>query len=121
MMIRGILIPLFVQVALTFVLLFWSGLRGADWRSAAAEPHASFRSQFELPVLFYVLVALLIIARHADLVFLLLAWVFVVLRIIDAGVFVTNAAGTGRGVFLASAVVLVVMWALFAVEVLLLI
>ena len=50
----------------------------------------SFRNQFEVPVLFYVLIALALPLRHADLFIVLMSWVFVVTRFAHAGIFVTS-------------------------------
>ena len=41
-------------------------------------------------MLFYVLIALALPLRHADLVIVLLSWVFVVTRFAHAGIFVTS-------------------------------
>ena len=112
MMIQGILIPLFIDVALTFGLLLWLTAPG-DTAAPRGEPG-------ELGLLFYVLVALLLITKHADLLFVLLAWVFVVLRLARAYIHVTDNNVPRRGmVFLASAIVLAVMWAVFIVRILL--
>jgi hypothetical protein len=71
-------------------------------------------------VLFYVLTILVIITRHADLLFVLLAWVFVVLRVVHATVHVTsNRLGQRFAVFAAAAAVLLAMWIIFAVRILL--
>jgi hypothetical protein len=137
MMIIAILIPLFVQVLLTFLLLFgMAGLRTDDIRNgrvdrrdvALREPKwpirttqvaNSFSNQFEVPVLFYVLVVLLIVTRHADLIFVILAWVFVIARIVQAGIHVTFNAAMRRGqAYAVGAVVLFVMWVIYAVEML---
>jgi len=90
MMFQAILIPVFVQVALTFGLLFWMGaLRGGDvrrgavnldkvglrepgWPTRTTQVAYAFSNQFEVPVLFYVLVAFLMIMRHADVIFVAL-------------------------------------------------
>ena len=95
MSIQAILLPLFVEVALTLGLMLWMFMaRRGDLRSGAVHPSKialrepnwttrtqqisySFSNQFELPVLFYVLTILEIITRHADLVFVVLAWIFV--------------------------------------------
>jgi hypothetical protein len=95
MSVQIVLLPLFVQVALTLGLGIWMAyLRRNDLRSGAVHPSKialrepnwpartqqvsyCFSNQFELPVLFYVLMILEIITRHADLIFLILAWVFV--------------------------------------------
>ena len=48
------------------------------------------QNQFELPLLFYILIALALPLRHADFVIVLLSWVFVVTRFAHAGIFVTS-------------------------------
>ena len=96
MSVQWVLLPVFVLVGLTFALLIGmvaarrSALKGAQTRSqgyragqaelAGAPPRYGncFRNQFEVPVLFYVLIALALPLRHADLVIVLLSWVFVV-------------------------------------------
>ena len=92
-----ILAPLFVLVLLTFALGFWLAvLRGPPLlrsgeirpdrivdcasrtgRRARLQVGNSFQNQFELPVLFYVLTILAIITKHADLLFVVMAWIFV--------------------------------------------
>src|SRR5207244_8597195 len=113
MMIQGILIPLFIDVALTFGLLWWLTAPG-DTAAPRGEPG-------ELGLLFYVLVALLLITKHADLLFVLLAWVFVVLRLLHGYGHLANVNVSRRGLWSASAIVLAVMWIIFAVEILLVI
>jgi len=137
MSVQMILLPLFVEVALTLVLMFLmaarrtaafrSGLRFDDialrepnWPPRALQAAYAFSNQFELPVLFYVLTILSIITRHADLIFVLLAWVFVVLRIFQAFVHVTSNNVRYRGMyFIAGAIVLTIMWVIFMVRILL--
>jgi hypothetical protein len=137
MMIVAILIPLFVQVALTFALLFWAAARRTrDIRTGAVDPNRialreplwpgptaqvayAFGNQLELPVLFYVLVGLLIELHHADLLFVVLAWLFVIARLAHAGIHVTRNVIAWRGpVFGIGAVILLIMWVIFAVEIL---
>jgi hypothetical protein len=50
----------------------------------------SYSNQFELPVLFYVLTILAWMTRHADLAFVVLAWIFVIFRYLQAYVHVTS-------------------------------
>jgi hypothetical protein len=111
MMIQMVLLPTFVLVGLTFLLLFW---RGSD----AAKPSDAGLS-YHLHAMFYVLVALTIETRHADLIIVLLAWVFVVLQIFQAGFVVAN--GRSSAFFVSGALVLLAMWLYFAIRVLFLI
>ena len=125
MLIQAALLPLFVEVALTFVLLFWMGGLNIAAQSGAVRPQAAALREpnwpaLELSILFYVLTALSIVLRHADLVFVLLAWVFVALRCLQAFGHVTDNDVRRRGALLVSgAIVLAVMWAIFAIRILL--
>ena len=132
-----VLLPVFVQVGLSFALLFamaiartraiQSGqtklkdiaLRQPNWPERPTQIANSFSNQFELPVLFYVLIALALPLRHADLAIVLLSWVFVLTRIIHAGIFVTSNDVRSRSlVWFAGAIVLLIMWIWFAIGVL---
>jgi hypothetical protein len=138
MSIQTVLFPLFVEVALTLVLAFWmaalrvdairSGrvhprdvaLRQPNWPVRATEVGNALHNELELPLLFYVLTILSILTRHADLLLVLLAWVFVVLRLVRAYIHVTDNNMARRGtVFLAGVIVLAVMWAIFIGRILL--
>jgi hypothetical protein len=137
MTVQEVLLPLFLEVILTFVLLFWlAPLRGRDFSSglgrpenvALREPNWSQRSlqvsysysnQLELPILFYVLTILAWVTRHADLIFVVLAWIFVIFRYLQAYVHVTSNQVRLRGAFFGvSAVVLAIMWLIYIVEIL---
>jgi hypothetical protein len=60
--------------------------------------------------------------RHADLVIVLLSWVFVVTRFAHAGIFVTsNNAQQSSMAWFAGVLVLFAMWLYFALKILLLI
>jgi hypothetical protein len=137
MSLQAVLLPLFVEVILTFVLMLQMGaLRRADYSSGAVkaddialrEPRwpqrttqaaNAFSNQFELPVLFYVLTILAWVTRHAGIVFVVLAWIFVICRVLQAYVHVTSNVVRYRGLFYSiGAVVLMIMWALYIIEVL---
>jgi hypothetical protein len=136
MSVEMILLPLFVEVILTFTLLFWlaplrardfrSGLREEDiglrqpnWSKPALQVQYSFSNQFELPVLFYVLTILAYVTHHAGTLFVVLAWVFVIFRLLQAYVHVTNNKVRLRGAFFAiSALALAIMWIVFIVQIL---
>ena len=71
----------------------------------------SFSNQFELPVLFYVLTILAYVTHHAGILFVVLAWVFVIFRLLHAYVHVTSNIVRLRGAFFGvSAVALAIMW-----------
>lgn len=134
---QEILLPLFAEVILTFLLLFWlAPLRARDFDAGVARPNNvslrepnwsprtlqvgyAFSNQFELPVLFYVLTILEYVTHNAGVVFVVLAWVFVLFRYLQAFVHVTSNAIRVRGAFFAvSAIALAVMWAIYIVAVL---
>ena len=138
MSLQAVLAPLFVQVALTFALMFWMGgvrttsirrgevkmrdiaLGQPAWTEQATKLGNAFRNQFELPVLFYVLVVLAIMARKADFLFVIMSWLFVVLRVVHAFVHTgDNDVPRRFYAYLASALVLLAMWIIFAFRVLL--
>jgi hypothetical protein len=136
MSVQMILLPLFVEVILTFALLFWlaplrardfrSGLREEDialrepnWSKPSLQVQYSFSNQFELPVLFYVLTILAYVTHHAGTLFVVLAWVFVIFRLFQAYVHVTNNKVRLRGIFFAiSAIALAIMWIVFIIQIL---
>lgn len=79
----------------------------------------AYSNQFELPVLFYVLTILALITRKADLLFVVLAWVFVASRCVHAFVHVTsNDIKLRFPAFAVGALVLALMWVLFALAIL---
>ncbi|HMG79154.1 MAG TPA: MAPEG family protein [Xanthobacteraceae bacterium] len=136
MSVQMILLPLFVEVILTFALLFWlaplragdfrSGLREEDialrqpnWSKPALQVQYSFSNQFELPVLFYVLTILAYVTHHAGTLCVVLAWVFVIFRLLQAYVHVTNNKVRLRGMFFGiSALALAIMWIVFIIQIL---
>lgn len=137
MPVQEILLPLFVEVILTFVLLFWLAhlrtsafrrgearddnvaLREPNWPQQTLQVSYSFSNQFELPMLFYVLTILAYITHHAGFLFVALAWVFVIFRILHAYVHVTsNKVGVRGPLFGVSALALAVMWIIYIAEML---
>jgi hypothetical protein len=138
MSIQAVLLPLFVQVLLTLVLGFWTGrarvaavrrgdvhprdiaLRQPKWPQRETQIANAYHNQLELPVLFYVLTILAIVTRHADLVFVVLAWVFVLSRLVHAYIHLTSNHLSRRfAAFALGAVVLALMWAIFIARILL--
>ena len=86
-----VMMPLFVEVFLTFALLFWAGalrsgdlragtvkpeeigLRELNWPQRTAQVSNAYSNQTELPTLFYVLTILAYFTHHAGTVFVVLA------------------------------------------------
>ena len=136
MTVQAILAPLFVLVALTFALLVWMSFarfaavrRGEvhvrdialgqpNWPPRVPQISNCFHNQCQLPMLFYVLTILALFLRKADLLFVVMAWIFVLLRVVHAAIHVTsNRVGHRFQAFAAAAVVLLLMWVIFAVRV----
>ena len=136
MSVMEVLLPVFVQVILTFVVgymlafqrvtLVRSGalrgkkisLREPNWPDHTRKIENNLLNQFEFPVLFYVLMILLLITRQADFILMTLAWIFVALRIAHAYVHLTSNRVSLRGpVFILSVIVLTIMWGLFMVSI----
>lgn len=137
MSIQSVLLPLFVEVLLTFGVMLGMmyfrtstlqrgetrfeeiALREPNWPTRATQFANSFANQFELPVLFYVLTILEIVTHNADLLFVVLAWIFVAMRILQAAVHVTSNNVRVRGAYYGiGAFVLFVMWVIYIVRVL---
>jgi hypothetical protein len=135
-----VLLPVFVLVGLAFFLLLWmatargQALKGREtslkdialgqpnWPTKTTQIGNCFSNQFEIPVLFYALIAIALPLHKADLFIVLMSWVFVVTRLIHAGVFVTSNDVRRRGqIWFAGVLVLLAMWIYFALKILLLI
>lgn len=132
-----ILLPVFVLVAQTLLLAIWMGyernrvilskerkikdiaLSKENWPDQAKKVSNSYHNQYELPVLFYVLVAFAMITRKADLIFVVLSWVFVISRLVHAYIHTTSNYVPRRFfVYAFGLLVLVIMWVYFAIQIL---
>jgi hypothetical protein len=120
MNIHDILLPVFVQVALIVVLALVMGARRLAavrarevratevsmgeraWPARAQWAANAFSNQFELPVLFFALVPLVIITRKADLIYV-----------------TANRVPYRFAAYLVGAVALILLWIEFAVRILL--
>ena len=140
MSVQMVLLPVFVLIGLTFALLLGMvstraraltsreislkdiALGQPNWPERAPQIGNCFSNQFEVPVLFYGLIALALPLRHADLFIVLMSWVFVVTRFAHAGIFVTsNDVRTRSLAWFAGVLVLFAMWIYFALKILLLV
>lgn len=131
MTMKSLLYPLLVQVALTFAVMFrMYAQRVGEMQSEKIRPQEistrsaylarlrssapsadNFSNQFEMPVLFYTAVILAVSLLVQDVLLVLLAWVYVGLRIVHAAIHVTyNDVMHRFYAFAASAFVLLGIW-----------
>lgn len=137
MPVSSLLLPVFVQVALTFALMLWMGrlrmgalssgrvkqediaLRQPNWPARTMQVANCFHNQLELPFLFYVLVGFILITSTNSLIFVILAWVFVASRVVHAFIHTGGNEVRQRGMALGiGAAALIAMWVIFAVRIL---
>jgi hypothetical protein len=137
MTVTDFLLPVFVEVLLAFILLGLMGkvrsesitrgeirtediaLDNRNYTARARQFGNSFSNQFELPMLLFVLIAFILITRVGDLLLLILAWVFVISRIAHAYVHTTSNDVNWRfRAYGVGAIVLFVMWLIFAIKIL---
>ena len=131
------LLPLFVQVALTLSLLFLLGWRryrsvqsgevklepefalsGDRWPARVRQAANAFANQYEIPVLFYVAMVLGLAVNAIDFLFVVFAWIFVIARLLHAGVFVTSNDVRFRfPTFAVSVFAVIVLWVMIALHV----
>ncbi|MGE3710534.1 MAG: MAPEG family protein [Hyphomicrobiaceae bacterium] len=108
MTLRHFLIPVFVQVALTLIVLSALGasrvrairrrevrigdiaLDPTAWPTKSRQLANCLRNQFESPILFYVAMLVAVVTGKTDAVMLLLAWLFIAFRLAHAYIHVTS-------------------------------
>ena len=134
-----ILYPVFVQVLLTLAVY---GLlaaararairtmdrqRGSPelamgrvaWPDDAVKRADNQRNQFELPVLFYAVAAFALLTKGADTLMIVLAWLFVLTRIVHAAIHIgPNKVRWRSPAFALGLLILAVMWIKLFVHVL---
>ena len=128
-----LLYPVFVQVALMAFLHVMMGrarvgsiksgevkvkdiaLRQPNWTPRTTQIGNSYHSQLELPVVFFTLIAFVMITHSASTLMLVLAWVFVLARIVHAYIHTTsNDLNKRFPAYVFGGAVLLVMWIVFA-------
>ena len=126
-----ILYPVFVQALLTFIVYGLlavaraRAIRGmghrrspgdlalgrVTWPEDAEKRAANQRNQFELPVLFYAVVAFALLSKGVDFLMLLLAWLFVLTRLVHAAIHVgPNKVRWRSPAFALGLLILALMW-----------
>lgn len=130
-----LLLPVFVHVASILVAVFSLGLArvaavrsgevrikdialdDSAWPERLRKRGNNYRNQFELPVLFYALVAFLLSTGLADAAAVILAWIFVLSRLVHSYIHTSSNYVRYRFyAFASSAAVLVLMWIWFAIR-----
>ena len=134
----AILFPVFVQMLLAFALLLAMGharnralnsggvqtsdiaLDSSRWPDETRKFANCYSNQFELPVIFYVLCLAALETANADYLMVLLAWVFVISRIVHAYIHTgSNIVRTRGAVFALGFLVVLIMLVILAVRLLL--
>ena len=132
-----VLAPVFVLVLMTFALLIYTGyarardlnarkLRIADialgqnaWPDTTVQIGNAFNNQFQLPLLFYVLVILVLLTGKQDWFFVAAEWLFVLTRIVHAAIHITSNNVIRRfQAYVTGAFLLMLMWLWYAVRIL---
>ncbi|MDX2264888.1 MAG: MAPEG family protein [Hyphomicrobiales bacterium] len=108
MIIKALMAPVFIQVALTFFLLFYMGrtrvkwlatgekklkdiaLGGDVWPAHVTKIANSFHNQLQIPILFYAAVLFAIALVKVNYWFISLAWIFAGSRLVHAYVACTS-------------------------------
>lgn len=137
MTVTDFLLPVFVQIGLTFVLHVMMGrervgsilrgevkakdiaLREPNWSKRCTQLSNAYQNQLELPMLFFVLIAFILITKVGDALLLVLAWIFVVSRLVHAYIHTTsNIVDRRFKVYCVGLVALFAMWLVFAAKIL---
>lgn len=131
---KALLYPLFAQVFLTFVIgLLTFKARTSAFKNQQVMPSYfkhnrgkapekmlrwgdNYQNQFELPILFYTLIALVLITKIDCTLLVVGAWLFVFSRLVHSYVHITNNHILYRlRSFMAGFIILLFMWVVFAI------
>jgi hypothetical protein len=132
----AIVLPVFAQVVLTFVVLLMMGQARAaaakdrgkgrghemamgtyDFGEEATKRANNFSNQFEVPVLFYAAAAFALLTRTADGLMVSLAWAFVALRLVHAAIHIgPNRVQPRALVYFLGVLVVMAMWVLIVLR-----
>jgi hypothetical protein len=94
-----------------------TGVAAKAYFAPVEMPANNLANPFEMPVLYFALVPLLLLFRHANHIQLLLAWIFVILRMVHSLIHVRSGKVNARFlIYLASCLVLSAMWVGFAID-----
>jgi hypothetical protein len=133
-----LLLPALIHVGLVFLLVLMTGggrvaaarrgevrlkdvaLDASKWPNHLRKRANNYQNQFELPVLFYALIAFLLATRLVDAVQVILAWMFLITRLVHTYIHIGRNVVIDRFyAFVASVLALLAMWVWFALRMLL--
>ncbi|MCF6346043.1 MAG: MAPEG family protein [Thiomicrorhabdus sp.] len=125
----ALIYPLFIQVFLTFIIGFLalkSRMNAVKYKQVSLNHfkhnrgkapevmlryNDNFQNQFELPILFYLLISLLLITEINHIGFLIGAWLLVLTRVIHSIIHIkTNHILHRMKIFVAGVLILMTMW-----------
>jgi len=134
---NNIFIPIIVQIALTFWLYIYlaivksravnqgqvnegrRGLHDDAWPDYVLQINNCIRNQFEVPVLFYVLIIILWSVGGINIYIHVLAWLFVISRILHAVIHTgSNFVPLRRKAFMTGCIILIGITMLLAYKIL---
>jgi hypothetical protein len=113
MLYTQIMLPVFILVGVTFAMMLTAG-RGTTLTRAEPWP----AGVTPLDMLFYAAVAMCLPLRRADWGMVILAWIYVVIRVLDMAGLLARADRRMAGGYI-PALVLLILWVYFALEFLL--
>lgn len=132
---QALLLPAFVHVAMVFLIGFRMGrarfraaragqvkvkdiaVDNSRWPEEVKKIANSYQNQFEVPVLFYAILPLLLVTQLVDWVSVALAWIFMGSRVVHAAIHLgPNVVIRRFQVFVFGFSVVVAMWAWFGLR-----
>jgi hypothetical protein len=90
----------------------------SGWPPGVRKLGNNFDNQFDMPIMWYALVGLIIATAKIDTVFVMLAWLFLVARVLHALIHTgSNNVPYRMYAYLSGFAALILMWAWFAVRI----
>ena len=92
-------------------------LNSSNWPPEVKKLGNNFDNQFDVPIMWYALSALILITAELDMAFVFLSWIFVISRVVHSWIHTgSNYVRYRMYAFLTGFVALVAMWAWFAIR-----
>ena len=92
-------------------------LNSANWPADVKKLGNNFDNQFDVPIMWYALCALILITAELDMAFVFLSWIFLISRLAHSWIHTgSNYVRYRMYAFLAGFAALAVMWVWFAIR-----